>query len=40
MLNVSSTPLIVTDGDLAANVASYAPHLRAASLFSANAHRS
>ena len=32
MLNASPTPLIVTDGDLAANVASYARHLRAANL--------
>jgi hypothetical protein len=32
VLNVSSTPLMVTDGDLASNVASYARHLRAANL--------
>ena len=32
MLNVSSTPPIVTDGNRAANVASYARHVRAANL--------
>lgn len=32
VLNAFSTPPIVTDGDLAANVASYARHLRAANL--------
>jgi len=32
MLNLMSTPPIVTDGDLAANVASYARHVRAANL--------
>ena len=32
MRNTSSTPAIVTDGDLAANVASFARHLRAANL--------
>ncbi len=30
MVNPVSTPRIVTDGDLAANAASYARHLRAA----------
>jgi len=32
MVNPVSTPRIVTDGDLAANAASYARHLRAANL--------
>ena len=32
VLNASSTPFMVTDGDLASNVASYARHLRAANL--------
>ena len=32
MVTVASTPPIVTDGDLTANAASYARHLRAANL--------